>query len=130
MEKPDVLSEKEIPVRFISQANYEMIDHRLSRLELFRIAKDEGLLEAQRDADVAWHNKWYGELLAEFKQIKVERAELLDQIKQAKTEVAREIENFLQLHLYARPDKPTATMKFTDWQKLRKLLSKYLKEAA
>jgi len=47
-------------------------------------------------------------------------------IQQAKAEVAREIENFLQMHLYARPDKPTATMKFDDWMKLRKILSKYL----
>ena len=48
------------------------------------------------------------------------------QIQQAKAEVAREIEHFMQMHLHARPDEPTATMKFSDWMKLRKLLSKYM----
>lgn len=47
-------------------------------------------------------------------------------IQQAKAEVAREVDDFLQGHLYAGPDSPTATMKFTDWVKLSKLLSKYI----
>jgi len=38
----------------------------------------------------------------------------------AKKEVAQDIMNFLQRNLLARPDKPTATMKFTAWQRLSK----------
>lgn len=37
---------------------------------------------------------------------------------------AKEIMDFLQNHLWARPDKKIATMKFTDWMKLRKMLLK------
>jgi hypothetical protein len=54
--------------------------------------------------------------------------ELKSQLQQARQEVAREIEHFLQMHLYARPDKVDATMRFTDWLKLKKILSKYLEE--
>ena len=54
--------------------------------------------------------------------------EVLKLIQQAKVEVAREMEHFMQMHLHARPDAPTATMKFGDWMKLRKLLSKYMEE--
>ena len=75
IEKPDVLSEKEIPVRFIGQTNYEMIDHRLSRIELFRIAKDEGLIQAQRDDT-------YQKMLDAFEPL----------IHQAKAEVINKIE--------------------------------------
>jgi hypothetical protein len=59
---------------------------------------------AQLDADVAYY-------------------ELL--IEQAKAEVAREMEDWLETHLYARPDRPNATMGFNDWLELKKLLSKY-----
>jgi len=88
-----------------------------------------GWMEAQRDADVAYYEaklKYKDEYFEAFR--KETNKEFQKLIQQAKAEVAREIENFLQMHLYARPDKPTATMKFTDWQKLRKLLSKFLKE--
>lgn len=44
--------------------------------------------------------------------------------KAAKREGAEEIEHWLELHLMARPDHPTATMKFSDWMKLKKILAK------
>jgi hypothetical protein len=85
------------------------------------------IAEAQRDADVEWYEKWYQGLLEDYKRIKGERAELLNGIEQARQEVAREVEQFLQMHLYARPDQPNATMGFNDWMELKKLLAKYIK---
>ena len=111
MEKPDVLSEKEIPVRFISQANHEMIDHRLSRIELFRIAKDEGLIQAQRDADVEWFerevnrivNESIGAMLADLKNPETEiHQKILEHITeallQARQDTARELIEEIEKH--------------------------------
>lgn len=42
------------------------------------------ILKAQHDADVAYYEDWYGKLLEDYKRIKVEQAELLDKIQQAK----------------------------------------------
>jgi len=95
MKKPNVISEKEIPVRFISQVNYEMLDHRLSRLELFRIAKDEGLMQAQLDDT---YEKMLAECESQIQPLKQQLETLrkqadiyYEQIQQAKAEVAREI---------------------------------------
>jgi len=88
MEKPPILSD-------------EMID-RLCRIET-RVAPDvvvetfipnplgRDIAQAQLDADVAYYEHWYGKLLEDYKEVKTERAELLDKIQQAKAEVAREL---------------------------------------
>jgi len=39
--------------------------------------------------------------------------------------VAQEVMDFLQHHLNARPDRPIAAIKFSDWLKLMKMLKKY-----
>ena len=98
IEKPDVLKLKEIPERIFKYGT-----QRIAQKMCYTAGWKDGA-EDQRDADTSY-----------FEPL----------IEQAKEEVAREIEAFMQLHLYARPDVPTATMKFTDWKRLRKLLSKY-----
>jgi len=126
--KPDVLSDEEL------REWYEV--HIINWLGDFRSKEDR---QAQRDADVAYYEPLLEQaqqemeklpaLIAKSWEIVAQWQSDIDElaIQQAKAEVAREIENFLQMHLYAKPDKPAATMKFADWQKLRKLLSKFLK---
>lgn len=46
-----------------------------------------------------------------------------DTIRQIRQEERQIIYDWLQMHLYARPDRPTATMKFKDWIKLHKMLT-------
>ena len=78
--------------------------------------------EAQRDADVEWYETHStGIRVSDAITALLEGAAVLE----ARQDTAREIHDFLQMHLYARPDKPTATMKFTDWVKLRELFAKY-----
>jgi hypothetical protein len=43
----------------------------------------------------------------------------------ARRETAQEIMDFIQRNLMARPDKPLATMKFSAWVKLSKILRNY-----
>ena len=104
-EKPPVLSEDE-------KLGCSLVDSKHSFKEL-RAVIDETCVH-QRDADVDWFEKQGHEAIS-----------YLEGYQQARQETAREIENFLEMHLYARPDKPTATMSFNDWMKLKKLLSKY-----
>ena len=54
---------------------------------------------------------------------RIAESELL--IQQARQEVATEVDDFLQMHLYARPDRVNTTMGFNDWMDLKKLLSKW-----
>ena len=35
------------------------------------------------------------------------------------------IDDFVQMHFYARPDKPNATMKFKDWMKLKGIIEAF-----
>lgn len=51
--------------------------------------------------------------------------DLETEIAGAKKVVANDVMHFLQMHLNARPDRPMATMKFTDWEKLSKKLKAY-----
>jgi len=49
--------------------------------------------------------------------------DLLDRIQIATSKkVNAQTRDWLNLHLMARPDRPTATMKFKDWVKLKKML--------
>ena len=95
-EKPDVLSD------------YQIEDIVQDPREVY----GAGLVaQAQRDAII----KEFSEAIESWQR----------RLEQARQDTAREIHDFLQMHLYARPDKPTATMKFTDWVKLRELFAKY-----
>ena len=90
--------------------------------------------EAQRDADVAYYEPLLKQAQEQIDYVSIQQEALsskLDDvelaIQQARQDTAREIEAFLQNHLYARPDRVWAKMKFLDWMKLKKLLDKYLK---
>jgi len=83
--------------------------------------------KAQRDADVEWYRThWAKEEIGAVTHGTAASRVMQDiAVNEARQDTAREIHDFLQMHLYARPDKPTATMKFTDWVKLRELFAKY-----
>ena len=52
-------------------------------------------------------------------------ADLNTDISVAKKVVAQGVYDFLQMNLSARPDRELATMKFTAWKRLRKMLLDY-----
>ncbi|MFH1336421.1 MAG: hypothetical protein ABII96_07880 [Candidatus Zixiibacteriota bacterium] len=49
-------------------------------------------------------------------------SDLSNDIRNTRRQTAEEIEHWLSMHLLARPGRPIATMKFTDWVKFRKVL--------
>jgi len=145
MEKPPVLSEEEIKPLLVKEwvlreeellpdspdfRNNITLQNICNWITLQDVRLVNSIAQAQHDADVEHYepiianNKKYVETLLKQNDIYFKRIEQARQ--DTAREVAKEIEGFLQMHLYARPDKPMTTMKFSDWQKLRKLLSKYL----
>ena len=114
-----------IKARHLDKKGMSLTEQRMTAMTIILIM---GVATTQRDADAAY----YEPLIQQFETIQKRQqaveAKLNDvelAIQQAREEVAREIDDFLQMHLYARPDKPEATMKFTDWMRLKKLLSKW-----
>jgi hypothetical protein len=97
MDKPQIIKDAD----FKNWCSAQKCDLRDGCMETFKAFCEA---QAQLDADVLFYEPL---------------------IQQARQEVAREVDDFLQMHLYARPDRVNTTMGFNDWMDLKELLSKY-----
>ena len=115
--KPDVLSdEKRKP--YLAIDKHQVVDKFAGTYDAeYEILEIEGLLEAQRDADVAYYEDKIYKIIKEDALMNIER------IQQAKAEVAREIFEEIEAKMYN--DNPRMIMS-DDYQAVK---SKYLEEA-
>lgn len=119
MEKPPVLSEEQLQ-------ELKIPCNKCARKPIFF---DAGCLkcvvkyhrEAQRDADVEWYEKWYLELLEDYKRVKEQRAALINKFEQARQETARELMQTIEV-MY--PELKQVYWNGKDWQSLK---AKYVK---
>jgi len=85
-----------------------------------RLLTDEEIDKAVQDAEDKLDEESGGEAWLSYRGETLVIAKAQD----AKTlkAVGGSIDDFIQMHLYARPDKPIATMKFEDWMDLKRII--------